>query len=421
MKTIQCMDLGEGIYDLTQVEKLEMVEKICGDKCFSHDQRESIVGMQTVLGFPQCCTFFASSKEAQAKGVEFFRKPWQFVLGEINRMHENDGMGYLVLLLILMKDGCLSSDHLKLPTYKTELKPLAEELKECCVAHLEITAAGIESKIKAFRGVYLIQTGKDYQFQHQSIYDCVFINISKSQLKLAISNCPPKMLVELVDTQQMNKNETVVSLCPQSFHVLADRITYHLLSESYSVILDHPSLRHEEFVEVLTKRWRDKNRLTEVIQKKHDTKDVTVSLPFFGRYGYCDFKSLTLLQYTSLISDVILQKLTLILNDILSDVFQHVDASELLAPALYIQDNQLVRKLLDQCKTPPSDCFLALCVSPGIDQDIKERLTQNITEIPQPHNSLLVTVLAGEKSYLQTMGEYTWTYSLTPSSKKWKK
>ncbi|XP_071109941.1 uncharacterized protein [Haliotis cracherodii] len=399
MKTIQCMVLDEEKYDLTREEKLQMVEKICGDKCFSHYQRETIVGMQTVLGFPQCCTFFASSKEAQAKGVEFFRKPQEFVLEEIDRMHENDGMGYLVLLLILMKDGCLSSDHLKLNTYKTELKPLAEDLKECCNKHFDITAASIKSKIKDFLGVYLVKTRNGYQFQHQSIHEVAFISISKQEPEIAMKHCPPKMLVELMHTHQMNKNETVVILPPESFHVLADRITDHLLSESYSVILDHPSLRHEEFVKLLTKRWRETNMLTKVIQTKHETKDVTVSGPSILRHGYCHFKSLTLFHYTSLISDVILQRLTLLLNDILSDVCKEVDAIELLAPALYIQDNQLVRELLDKCKTLPSDCFLALCVSPAIDQAIKERLTQkfNARDIPQPHNVLLVTVLVGNK------------------------
>ncbi|XP_048241358.1 uncharacterized protein LOC124125871 [Haliotis rufescens] len=413
IKTIQCMVLDEGEYVFTPGEKLEMIEKICGDKFFNHHERNDIVRMTTVLGFPQCCTFFASSKEAQSKGKEFFKRPHEFVSEEITRMQECDGIGHLVLLLTLMKDGNLSSDQLKPSTYKEELASTVEYLKECCNISTVVTAAHIKSKIEDFCGVYLVKTGKIYQFQHQSIHDVVFINISKREPEIAIRNCPPKMLVELMHTKQMNESDLAVILARDDYHILADKITDLLLSKSYSDILDHPSLRHEEFVKFLVESWRENMKLTEVIQKKHEVKCVKWDVPSsegdddldssFGFYHY----SLTLFNYTSLISDVILQGLMLLLNDILSDVCHKVDTTELLAPALYIQDNQLVQKLLDKCRTDLSDCFLALCVSPAIDQDIKERLTQNITsEIPQPYDVLLVTVLVGNKYLVKHILQY---------------
>ncbi|XP_046554909.1 uncharacterized protein LOC124264214 [Haliotis rubra] len=66
MKDIPFVTLDEGEYALQHSEKGKMLQTICPIKSgFTTEDIEVITASRAALGFPQCCKFFANSKQAQ--------------------------------------------------------------------------------------------------------------------------------------------------------------------------------------------------------------------------------------------------------------------------------------------------------------------------------------------------------------------
>ncbi|XP_046550771.1 putative ankyrin repeat protein RF_0381 [Haliotis rubra] len=92
---------------------MRMLKIMCQNKTnFTEKEMELVARSGSNIGFPQCCKYFAGSKQAQSKGVEFFLKPHDYILEEVDRLQESDGLGYCVLLLVLLRGGCLQTQDL---------------------------------------------------------------------------------------------------------------------------------------------------------------------------------------------------------------------------------------------------------------------------------------------------------------------
>ncbi|XP_048244663.1 uncharacterized protein LOC125376783 [Haliotis rufescens] len=107
------LTLDEGEFTLRPKEKKLLLKRICQTKVnFTEEEINVIVQLKTTLGFPQCCHYFARSKQAQSQRVIFFLKPNEYVLEEVNCLQESDGLGYLVLLIVLFEKGYLDNKYL---------------------------------------------------------------------------------------------------------------------------------------------------------------------------------------------------------------------------------------------------------------------------------------------------------------------
>ncbi|XP_046581184.1 uncharacterized protein LOC124288655, partial [Haliotis rubra] len=264
--------IDDGEYTLQNKEKEKMLKVVCHGK-FSEKEVEEIVNMKTALGFPQVCTFFASSMEVQKKGLSFFKKPNECVLKEVDALKESDGLSYLVLLLVLMSDGHLNATPLDPRKCTSEFKEMVEMLTEYC-SNLRTRPSLFDIKTKAdsLCGVYLKQGQKGYAFQHQSIYESVLISYSEQFPSSCIRTLPIDVLGEVVRTERLDGEINIVLIPEENYDVFADRITELLLSaepESSGMIVGHPSLKHKEFLSFLVQRWAKKGKLTSIMQRKY--------------------------------------------------------------------------------------------------------------------------------------------------------
>ncbi|XP_046581218.1 serine/threonine-protein phosphatase 6 regulatory ankyrin repeat subunit C-like [Haliotis rubra] len=124
MKNIRHFLIDDGQYALQKKEKEKMLKVICHGK-FSEKEIEEIVKIKTALGFPQVCTFFASSKEVQKKGLSFFKKPNEYVQKEVDALKESDASAHsdatvLNLLLNLETDILQTRNYVDDNKYSTK-------------------------------------------------------------------------------------------------------------------------------------------------------------------------------------------------------------------------------------------------------------------------------------------------------------
>ncbi|XP_067678956.1 serine/threonine-protein phosphatase 6 regulatory ankyrin repeat subunit B-like [Haliotis asinina] len=371
MKHIPCVSLDEGEYTLRQSEKKRMLQTICPIKSgFTLEEMRVIAESRAPLGFPQCCKFFASSKQAQSKGVSFFLRPHEYVLEEVNILQESDGLGYFVLLLILIQNGCIKHTLLKKRT--PEFSHIVETLKDVCANIPENPRlVGIREKAHSLCGVYLKRTQDGYEFQHQSISECVFISLSKIDTNLCIKICPVQLLLELVQTKgnYPNVNEMVILLTEDHHPTFADRITTLLLDPTHSKeILNHAAFNDENFIQCLISKWRSEDKIQIIWQHQFERK---THLCFTGQ-GY----KVPLFGFGRIVPCLIFKnnkRLVDILIAMNRDTCTHV-LQECLPCAVYVGRNDLVKTLLDYGATPDEPCFRALCPARQIDTDVTQTI-----------------------------------------------
>ncbi|XP_046360036.2 uncharacterized protein LOC124137677 [Haliotis rufescens] len=407
MKNARFINLEDRRYSLTTNEKKKMLIRICklnvGDNKLSE-----IVKTDASLGFPQCCNFYANSKSARQKGVDFFHNPHEFIIEEIDRIQECDGTGYLVLLTVLMSTGYLEDRqaHAK----DDYLKPLINSLRECCHnVPRDLTLYDFHEKAKSLCGVYLTHNGSGYGFQHQSVFDSVFISISRKYLDICIDACPAHMLVELVRTQSEENSSSSdedtlhVSLPKEHFDVLVDHITDLLMIKDCpdSCILSHPSLQDEEFVQQLVQSWPEETMRTLLLQE-HAPTSVFVPHPLKEE------ENVHLFTYNTMLAAVLLRKLEYVLKYALSRVNSpSKHASNLLACAIYMDDNSCVKTLLELGAVPDENCFRSLCHSQSIDDNLThtifKRVEHNVETINDVGGLFGLAIMRGNTTLVKLM------------------
>ncbi|XP_048254157.1 uncharacterized protein LOC124119133 isoform X2 [Haliotis rufescens] len=370
------LTLDEDELTLRPREKMMLLKSICETKVkFTKHEINEIVQLKTTLGFPQCCRYFAGSKEAQAQRVRFFQKPNEYVLEEVRCLQESDGLGYLVLLIVLFGKGYLDTKNLQPHKSPQEFKKMLDDLtKLCSKIPNNRSLYEIKQKADSLCGSYLWHTEKGYVFQHQSIFDAVFINISQVYPDIYIHLCPANIFVEFVRTseRESENRRNLVLLNEDHYEAFADRIIQLMVSEEVVTILKHPSLHNETFVNHVVDRWFSQQNVGDIVSHKFDKSREVIK--FASHYLYTQN-----LEVKTLLELFVLNKHSFMLSTLLEKCRLSTDVLQDCLPcAIYVGSNLLIETLLAQGVKPNGSCFSALCVSRGIDTNTTERLFTNI-------------------------------------------
>ncbi|XP_048254161.1 uncharacterized protein LOC124119118 [Haliotis rufescens] len=370
------LTLDEDELTLRPREKMMLLKSICETKVkFTKHEINEIVQLKTTLGFPQCCRYFAGSKEAQAQRVRFFQKPNEYVLEEVRCLQESDGLGYLVLLIVLFGKGYLDTKNLQPHKSPQEIKKMLDDLtKLCSKIPNNRSLYEIKQKADSLCGSYLWHTEKGYVFQHQSIFDAVFINISQVYPDIYIHLCPANIFVEFVRTseRESENRRNLVLLNEDHYEAFADRIIQLMVSEEAVTILKHPSLHNETFVNHVVDRWFSQQNVGDIVSHKFEKSREVIK--FASHYLYTQN-----LEVKTLLELFVLNKHSFMLSTLLEKCRLSTDVLQDCLPcAIYVGSNLLIETLLAQGVKPNGSCFSALCVSRGIDTNTTERLFTNI-------------------------------------------
>lgn len=269
MQRIKCVTLDKDTCRLRVNEKKRFLKVFCGLKNTSligQDIDEIAAATHTSVGFPQCCHFFACSRQAKSQGKQFFFKPFQFLVQEINILEESDPIGYFVLLLVMMYKGQLDMDLLESPKPSEHFRDIVQALYDMCQHGCMPSRACIKQKALSLSGIYLIIIDRQCSFSHQSIFDVLFVKVAQSYHKRCLRACPAVLLVEKVRTEKLQAphSEDMIILQSDCNGPLADRITDIMLSDECVDVLGHPSLQEKNFVDFIFHKWLDDNVLSKL-------------------------------------------------------------------------------------------------------------------------------------------------------------
>ncbi|XP_071109778.1 uncharacterized protein [Haliotis cracherodii] len=396
VKKALCVDMDGNKYPLTSNEKSNMLLKIC-DLHISEADFVRVPEMEISLGFVQCCVFFASSKEAQTKGITFFLQPNEFILSEVHKLQVNDGIGYLVLLIVLMCKGELDVSHIH--PIKCKIRTLIANLKECCHMTAEVTLSYLRDKADSLCDTYLRRTALGYAFQHQFIHDAVFISFAKRYPDLCIDVCSPDMLIQLVRTKADGDTGNTLCLPEHCFPALAGRIT-KLLGSGDGHVLNHPAFHHEDFVQLLLGTWTDEELRKLLL---HDFKPATVSVPHPTLLG----NRIHMFTYNKLSTAFILNKHKHVMKLLLSRMGEGFNfTSTDLACAVNVQDDDIISELRQIGVSPDVDCFRTLCHSKCDKNtmcDIYQHLESQIESVIDLEDLFSLAVMNGNTHLVQLL------------------
>ncbi|XP_048247426.1 ankyrin-2-like [Haliotis rufescens] len=363
MKSITSITLDKDEFTLRVSEKIRFLKLYCGNSNFTKDDLQEIVEKSDPpLGFPQCCSFFASSRRARSNGKHFFLKPYEFIAQEIDILEESDPFGYFVLILVMMHNGRLGLYELDSIRESEDFCNAVHTLQNICKPSDMPSRINIRQKAESLCEVYLIHSNKHFQFCHQSIFDVLFLKMSQTDHSICMKICPAHLLVERVRTQnQQNLSSTngILEIPSGSFGVLADRITALLLSDDCVHVLDHPSLRETCFVQFLFHKWCEADVISKLFKTtlNHVIK-VEVLNPC--REG----QTISLFECDNLLSCMTLKGNTELVSLLLPVSETYLNPSmlqQVLACAIYGCNHQLYELLIAMGVQAHDDCFRAMC------------------------------------------------------------
>ncbi|XP_067668300.1 uncharacterized protein [Haliotis asinina] len=372
MRSIKCLTLDKGEFKLRVSEKKRFLKLYCGKSGLSKDDFQEIVEKaEPPLGFPQCCNFFAISRRAQSNGKHFFLKPYEFIAQELDILEESDPLGHFVLLLVMMHNGQLGSNELDSIRPSEEFRKAVYALKDIYKLPCMPSRINIRLKAESLSDVYLIHSNKTFLFCHQSIFDVLFVKVSKKDHSVCMKICPARLLVEQVNTQtQENISSTsgILEIPFESFGILTERITSILLSDENIEVLDHPSLRESCFVQFLFHKWCKDDVVSKLFKVtfKHVLK---AEVPNPCRNG----KMISLFRCDNLLSCMALKGNTELVSLLIPVIEQYLNPSvlqQVLASAIFGCKHQLYIMLMAMGVHFTDDCFRAMCGIPEKDMDM---------------------------------------------------
>ncbi|XP_041355392.1 uncharacterized protein LOC121373015 [Gigantopelta aegis] len=267
---MSCLSNSTIHFSLTNKEKLDILELLLNKHNIPMAKEDrSTAAEQTFeeLGFPNCCKFFAKHSEAQKRGVDFFKRPLEYLKVRLDQLKSKNSLQYRVLLLVLCNQGSFRIGDLN----RLEDDEFTK-LREVCAINGLVSTEEIKQSANSLTGVYLAYDNDDekYSFIHPSVFDAVFLHFSSESIKRSIMICPASLLVQYVITSDVpNTSNIIVRLEKCSFSHLAKRITDLLQkSDSARCILSHPSLKYAPFVEYLIKEFLNSTVLNAILSLK---------------------------------------------------------------------------------------------------------------------------------------------------------
>ncbi|XP_067686415.1 uncharacterized protein [Haliotis asinina] len=380
MKNMIMLDL-DGKHALRPTEKNKLFLKHCSRLNLKKEDIQEIVDTKTCVGFPRCCELFARRVKDKKRTSNSYA--YDFLTTDVSMLRDNDQLGYLVLLLILMK-GCLDAKMLDNPP--KELKNLIEDLSDTCISLEQMpNCRSIKDKANELSDTCLKKSRNIFEFEHTAISDAVFLDAAQTHLAMFLDKCSVEVLVKFVrvgrsDTICDEEDESLVYIDDNLQEVFIERVVDILMDDRVE-ILNHPCFSNMEFVKSIL----DSNDSNFVLATKNIgggccyfntfnqeiIKDVTAdSLDMIGETSDIFLKE-TLFAYEYLVSFIIMKGLVQFANTLLFKQGLVGLSSALLNEALtcYIYNNnhEAVLKLLSNGTPTSADSIKALCCVPQAD------------------------------------------------------
>ncbi|XP_033739422.1 uncharacterized protein LOC117326809 [Pecten maximus] len=261
------IDLSSDEYNIGKEKRelLEMYKPEYSSFSWTEEEKDTIVTCAPNIGFPQCCQLFYNSVELQKRRVDFFEKPFQFLIETLSKLPECSA-----ILFLFLNNGMIMAKDLDPNGDKVNKTLLEQAFKIDSIGGKQRTTIDYEEKVEFVKeslnklSGFLVRKGKDwfgdevYKFDHDSISVTVALLYGGKTPIGYIENCPRKFLSYLT-TSKTSSNMVVLS--SDNYTFLCERLLREIESVEWNydtgiANLDvwKDSAFVEEFDRLMTKR-----------------------------------------------------------------------------------------------------------------------------------------------------------------------
>lgn len=243
------LDLESEHFSLNDMDKLEIFQSHCKDSRNACPE-ELLLNTEGSM-FPALVHMFAN-KPITGTSIDFFRNPYEYLHGELERLKKEDKMQYMALLVFCFWKDCTSSTgRVKIicklfDVYNLELRyENYTRLLEC---------------LELCEGTYIYRSGDKFEFSHQCFSDVIAYEVGKDH---------PDLVLRYISMDVVGRNVLVGKKCkstvpyvkitrPEHFGILAKRIFLEMKTGDLHNAFNAKCLSNEEFTNCFINILREK-------------------------------------------------------------------------------------------------------------------------------------------------------------------
>ncbi|XP_062582697.1 uncharacterized protein LOC134244451 [Saccostrea cucullata] len=224
----------------------------------SEQEKRDIANSNPYYGFPQTCSMFFMRKEFYQKGRDFFEKPNETLLEEIEEMRKGDlekKLEYCVLSYVFI----YSSIHMLNYDMKA-MQSICQKVRLDNIREIDVEDAVVRLTKSKQSLKRVAENENVYTFTHQTLLETVMVSFGRLAPEIVIKACSRKNLYELIRTQNCKQSigEVILTIPGKLYTNLVERflddikdINHEDFADSLFYFIFHPVLYDPDFVKVL--------------------------------------------------------------------------------------------------------------------------------------------------------------------------
>jgi ankyrin repeat protein len=268
--TENVVDLQSEDNQLTETEKKAIFQYHCKSKGVNPDLYTSFSFTKANHMFPLLCKLFSMEEKYQRLGKEFFNKPFDYFIKELDKLQLTCTIQYAVLVLCLVNEGKLSVDVLP-------HEPMRKEVFDCCGVDLGTPAKKIKDAIYHMSETYFTKLGTAYTFTHDFIFEAIAYHYVQSQIdhqnQQIFKYLPSSYIANKVTVYEQDSNEDhCIQISEKMYSQLAERLYKDIQSMNLFDVFMNKSLKHGPFLGVFEEMLKTKpfDEFESLILRKHE-------------------------------------------------------------------------------------------------------------------------------------------------------
>ncbi|XP_071096613.1 serine/threonine-protein phosphatase 6 regulatory ankyrin repeat subunit B-like [Haliotis cracherodii] len=386
-QTSHFMSLSDPNYQVNFVEREQMIQNVMKKTLTNAEKLDVLLRVKCIAWFPKVCEFYANSREAQERGIEYFINPVECTVRQLKILREQNDLQYIVLVLLAVMQGRLPKRFFYPDRQSSEIKDTVLVLKNIkTFVQFDKSPCSLEGVANSMVGEYLSYSESDetYRFLHPLWYDSVLLSFSSFHIKDIIDICPTRFLVQYTRVSSCSASEgsLVLQVQMNSCHFLAQKIASELTDGDFFTVLSHQSLQDKQFNDYLTKYVLNCEGCTRICNRKIGF--FHIKAPTVVHLSISEKSWRQTAPYKSLICLILKQNLKTLAKDIIFQARMSADI-RLLQCACIMGNRDIVRKILPETdrkdKIDFPKAILPLCiVSEKEDRLLMRDLLQSFTQ-----------------------------------------
>ncbi|CAC5395393.1 unnamed protein product [Mytilus coruscus] len=246
------VDLESKTNELNELEKIQILTSHCLKAGVDEKLYINLILTSAKIMFPFLCQLFAADVKYQMFGSDFFERPFDYLLEEMNKLQKTNTAQYVSLVLCLVNNRKLSQENL--PS-----KNVKKRIYNSCGLDRGTADRKIIDALSHIEGTYVVLMESEYSFIHDSIYEAIAFHYGQDFPEQILDYMPSNFIANKVT---VFGNTSYDALCIQitenHFSKLAERLYSDLESYQLFDVFMSKALKYEPFLDVFTQLIRKK-------------------------------------------------------------------------------------------------------------------------------------------------------------------